>query len=57
MTRTEIRDHFQHIVWWQKLAGRSACCRSTASPERRRESEDSFNFTERWFAITVSETK
>jgi hypothetical protein len=56
MTRTEIRDHFQKNRSAAEIGRALGVLQEygLARFERRPESEQGFNFTERWFAITVS---
>jgi hypothetical protein len=59
MTRTDIRDHFQKNRSAAEIGRALGVLQEhgLARVERKRESEDGFNLTERWFAITVSEAK
>jgi len=57
MTRTEIRDYFQKNRSGAEISRALGVLQEhgLARVERKRESEDGFNPTERWFAIRVSE--
>jgi hypothetical protein len=58
MTRADIRDHFGRNRSAAEIGRALGALQEygLARVERRRESEQGFNLTERWFAITVSPT-
>jgi hypothetical protein len=59
MTRTELRDFFQRNKTSAEISRALGVLQEhgLARVERRQESKDGFNLTERWFAVTVSEAK
>jgi DNA-binding transcriptional ArsR family regulator len=59
MTRTELRDFFNRNKTAAEISRALGVLQEhgLARVERKCESEDGFNLTERWFAITVSEAK